>query len=115
MNYNDKHVNETEERERKRWGGIVEINLCDLQDVATNWGKSLGVWEYDCTINDNWEIRRKILPGEENNYFLSTYIKYSFLVCHPGVQLQLELWNKKRDRAMVIGISLKSWKPIVQM
>lgn len=43
------------------------------------------VWRYDCTINDNREIRRKLPSGEENNDFFPTYIKYNILVCHPVV------------------------------
>lgn len=67
-----------DKRERERGGGVLEINLCDLQDLTTNWGKILEVWEYDFVINDNWEIRRKLLSGEENNYIYPHILSAAF-------------------------------------
>ena len=48
--------------------------------------------------------------GKQVIIFFPTYITYSFLVCHPRTQLQLELWNRKRDRAMIWGISFEVMK-----
>jgi len=51
-----------------------------------------------------FQIGRTLPSAEENNEFFPVYIKYNILVCYPGVknQLQLELWDRKRGRPMVI-------------
>lgn len=62
--------------------------------------------------NFHIQIGRILPSGEENNEFSPVYIKHNILVCYPGVknQLQLELWDRKRGRPMVIGMSFEFMK-----
>ena len=71
-------------------------------------------WVYISILGEifTFQIGRTLPSAEENNEFFPVYIKYNILVCYPGVknQLQLELWDRKRGRPMVIWMSFEFMK-----
>lgn len=90
MNYNDRYVNETEERKKRL---IVEIKPCDLQDLAA---EKLEEEKKSKVMFQSWEfgniIMQFMIMGKLKGSchmekkimtFSPIYIKYNILVCHP--------------------------------